>query len=157
MMTAERQEAQPTSGTASVAFQVTFDAGEPERLAGFWASALGYETDPPPEGFNSWPAFLESIGVPEDKHDSAWAIVDPQRVKPRLFFQRVPEGKTAKNRVHLDVHATLGVEPDQVDERREGAVHRLESLGATRVEEHSEMGLTWVVMTDPEGNEFCVS
>jgi hypothetical protein len=141
----------------SARFQVTFDASDPQRLAGFWASALGYESQPPPEGFSSWPDFLTSIGVPEDKHDSAWALVDPEGVKPRLFFQRVPEGKTAKNRVHLDIHATLGLEPDQVDQRRDDEVRRLESLGATRHDQKSEMGITWVVMTDPEGNEFCVT
>jgi hypothetical protein len=142
---------------ASAAFQVTFDAKDPEQLASFWASALGYQTAPAPEGFDSWPSFLDSVGVPEDKRDSAWALVDPQGVKPRLFFQKVPEDKTAKNRVHLDIHATLGMDPGEVDERREEAVGRLESLGATRHDQHSEMGVTWVVMTDPEGNEFCVS
>jgi hypothetical protein len=141
---------------ASASFQVTFDAGDPQRLAGFWASVLGYQTQPPPAGFDSWPDFLDSIGVPQDKRDSAWAIVDPEGIKPRLFFQKVPEDKTAKNRVHLDVHASLGAEGDQVDERRNEAVERLEGLGAKRHEEKSEMGLTWVVMTDPEGNEFCV-
>ncbi|MDQ4008279.1 MAG: VOC family protein [Actinomycetota bacterium] len=146
-----------STATGTAAFQVTFDAGDPERLGSFWASALGYETARPPEGFGSWPEFLDSIGVPEDKRDSAWAIVDPEGIKPRLFFQKVPEGKTAKNRVHLDIHATVGVEQEQVDERREEAVQRLESLGATRHDQLTEMGLTWVVMTDPEGNEFCVS
>ncbi|HWL97067.1 MAG TPA: VOC family protein [Nocardioidaceae bacterium] len=141
----------------SAAFQVTFDAKAPEQIAGFWASALGYETAKPPEGFGSWEEFLDSIGVPDDKRDSAWALVDPEGVKPRLFFQKVPEDKSAKNRVHLDIHASVGVQPDDVDDRRREEVERLESLGATRHEEKTEMGLTWVVMTDPEGNEFCVS
>jgi Glyoxalase-like domain len=141
----------------SAAFQVTFDAKNPEEIAGFWASALGYETAKPPEGFDSWEGFLDSIGVPEDKRDSAWALVDPEGVKPRLFFQKVPEDKAAKNRVHLDIHASVGVQPDEVDGRRREEVERLESMGATRHDEITEMGLTWVVMTDPEGNEFCVS
>jgi len=141
----------------SAAFQVTFDAKNPEEIAGFWASALGYETATPPEGFDTWEGFLDSIGVPEDKRDSAWALVDPEGVKPRLFFQKVPEDKSAKNRVHLDIHASVGVQPDQVDDRRREEVERLESMGATRHDEITEMGLTWVVMTDPEGNEFCVS
>jgi Glyoxalase-like domain len=141
----------------SAAFQVTFDAKNPEEIAGFWASALGYETAKPPEGFDSWEGFLDSIGVPADKRDSAWALVDPEGVKPRLFFQKVPEDKAAKNRVHLDIHASVGVQPDEVDDRRREEVERLESMGATRHDEITEMGLTWVVMTDPEGNEFCVS
>jgi hypothetical protein len=141
----------------SAAFQVTFDAKNPEEIAGFWASALGYETAKPPEGFDSWEGFLDSIGVPADKRDSAWALVDPEGVKPRLFFQKVPEDKSAKNRVHLDIHASVGVQPDEVDGRRREEVERLVSMGATRHDEITEMGLTWVVMTDPEGNEFCVS
>jgi Glyoxalase-like domain len=155
-----RSEADSDAGGdtgASASFQVTFDANDPRRLADFWASVLGYKSQPPPNGFDSWPGFLDSIGVPEDKHDSAWALVDPEGIKPRLFFQKVPETKSVKNRVHLDVHASLGAEPDQVDDRRTEAVERLEGLGATRQDEKTEMGLTWVVMTDPEGNEFCVS
>ena len=103
---------------------------------------------PPPEGFESWPAFLTAIGVPESEWNSRSACVDPEGNGPRLFFQRVPEGKAAKNRVHLDVN----VGKDRID----AEVERLVAEGATRAGEKAEMGERWVVMRDPEGNEFCV-
>jgi hypothetical protein len=128
--------------------QVTFDCAEPAALAAFWASALGYVIQPPPPGYDSWPAFLTAMGVPEPEWDTRSACVDPDGKGPRLFFQRVPEGKAAKNRVHLDVN----VGADRVDAEAE----RLVGEGATRVTEHTEMGTRWVVMADPEGNEFCL-
>jgi hypothetical protein len=128
--------------------QVTFDCADPGRLAEFWAVALGYVVQPPPEGYDSWPAFLTAIGVPESEWDSRSACVDPDGRGPRLFFQRVPEGKTAKNRVHLDVNVGR--------DRVAGEVSRLVAAGATRVREHDDGGEYWVVMTDPEGNEFCL-
>ena len=128
--------------------QITFDCADPGRLAEFWAAALGYVVQPPPDGFDSWPAFLTAIGVPESEWDSRSACVDPEGTRPRLFFQRVPEPKTAKNRVHLDVN----VGTDRVD----AEVSRLVEAGATTVREHGELGERWVVMADPEGNEFCV-
>lgn len=76
------------------------------------------------------------------------ACHDPQGVEPRLFFQRVPEGKTAKNRVHLDIH----VDPDQ----KAVEVERLVGLDAQLIEIHSDRGPLTYVMRDPEGNEFCL-
>jgi hypothetical protein len=128
--------------------QVTFDCADPDGLAAFWASALGYVVQPPPEGFDSWPDFLRSVGVPESAFGSRSACVDPDGKGPRLFFQRVPEGKREKNRVHLDVN----VGKDRVD----AEVERLSGEGGSVVREVSEMGERWVVMADPEGNEFCV-
>lgn len=128
--------------------QVTFDCADPAGLSRFWASALGYVVQPPPEGFETWPDFLRSMGVPESEWDMKSACVDPDGKGPRLFFQRVPEGKTAKNRVHLDVNVG--------HERVDAEVERLVGEGATRVREVDEMGEHWVVMSDPEGNEFCL-
>src|SRR6476659_7001786 len=85
--------------------QVVFDAADPGALAQFWATALGYVVQPPPDGFDDWPALLSSLGVPEAAWNSRSAVVDPRGVGPRLFFQQVPDGKTAKNRVHVDVNA----------------------------------------------------
>ena len=135
--------------------QVAFDCAHPAALAKFWAAALpGYRVQPPPPGFDSWDAFLEAQHVPKEEWDSRSAIVGDG---PRLFFQRVPEPKTAKNRVHLDLHAGGGpsvpVEEQRVKVR--AAVDRLEELGATFVQECEELGVVWAVMTDPEGNEFC--
>src|SRR5689334_12255857 len=89
---------------ATIPIQVTFDAADPDALARFWAGVLGYIVQPPPEGFDTWEAFLASIGLPESEWDKASAIVDPEGKGPRLYFQKVPEGKTVKNRMHLDVN-----------------------------------------------------
>lgn len=142
----------------AVRIQVVFDCHHPAGLARFWAEALGYEEEPPPPGFDDWPAFLRSIGIPEADWDKYSAVVDPEGTGPRVFFQRVPEDKVVKNRVHLDLSVGGGRgAPDE--ERRQNVargVARLEGLGATVVGPKEEMGVYWVVMQDPEGNEFCL-
>jgi hypothetical protein len=92
--------------TSSMAtgIQVVIDCADPARLAEFWAAALGYTPQPPPSGFGTWPEFLRARGVPESDWNSANAVIDPGQRGPRLFFQRVPEEKTVKNRVHLDLN-----------------------------------------------------
>lgn len=85
--------------------QITFDAADPASLGCFWAEALGYTQEPPPAGFDSWPAALTAFGVPEERFNDAYAVIDPDGAQ-RIFFQRVPEPKTAKNRVHLDVRVS---------------------------------------------------
>ena len=137
----------------SIGFQVTFDAADPARLARFWALALDYVVQPPPEGFASWEAWAESVGIPEEHWNDMSAVVDPDGVRPRLLFQKVPEGKSAKNRVHLDVNVGA---PDHDRPRVDAHVERLVSVGATLVADREERGERWVVMQDPEGNEFCV-
>ena len=141
-----------------IQIQVTFDAGDPAILAGFWAAALEYSTQPPPADFASWDDWARAMEIPEENWYDASALIDPEGVGPRLFFQMVPEGKTAKNRVHLDVNAGGGHDVEYVD--RIDAVDRhvdtLVDLGATKVEAVSQRGEYWVVMQDPEGNEFCV-
>jgi hypothetical protein len=134
------------------------DCSDPDSLAGFWATALHYVEQPPPDGFDSWEGFLTSIGVPQSEWNSASAVVDPDGIGPRIYFQRVPEPKTVKNRVHLDINAGGGHgTPD--DDRRarvDAEIERLRDAGATVVGEKDERGEHWVVMQDPEGNEFCV-
>ena len=137
--------------------QVVIDAADPAAVAEFWAAALGYVVQPPPPGFDSWPDFLRQAGVPEDLWDSRSAVVDPDGHGPRIFIQKVPEPKTLKNRVHLDVQVGAGVEPAQRREVVAREVERLTGLGARTSQVFDEMGEHWVVMTDPEGNEFCVS
>lgn len=138
--------------------QIVFDAADPARLGEFWAQALGYVSDPLPEGFATWPEALKAFGVPEAHWEDAWAVVDPDGVGPRLFFQRVPEAKTVKNTVHVDVrvkdHATS---PDEQVVALEAEVERLVALGARVVERRTEMGSSFVVMQDVEGNELCLS
>ena len=140
-----------------MAFQVAIDCADPAELSKFWAAALRYEVQPPPPGFASWPDFLREQGVPEEQWNSASAIVDPSGSGPRVFFQRVPEPKTSKNRVHLDLLAGGGptVPLDEQRQRVASEVRRLEELGATKVGEHEELGVHWAGLRDPEGNEFC--
>ncbi|WP_208648830.1 VOC family protein [Micromonospora inaquosa] len=78
--------------------QITFDCADPARLAAFWAEALGYQVQAPPGDFESWDQALEAMGVPPENRNDASAVVDPEGTRPRLFFQRVPEGKTGEPR-----------------------------------------------------------
>jgi hypothetical protein len=139
--------------------QVTFDAAAPGRLAEFWQVALGYVFDDPPPGFESWPQALAAFGLPEERWDDASAIHDPAGARPRVFFQKVPEGKTAKNRVHLDVGVSQGLSPDQQWPAILAHVETLTRHGAMVVQERTNEGFgnRWMVMVDPEGNEFCVT
>jgi catechol 2,3-dioxygenase-like lactoylglutathione lyase family enzyme len=138
--------------------QVTFDCADPAALSGFWAAVLGFRLDDPPAGFATWDEALDAWGVPAERRNDASAVHDPTGAGPRLFFQRVPEGKTAKNRVHLDVRAAPGLAGEERLAALEAECARLVSLGATRVERHepSQMGGGHIVMQDPEGNEFCL-
>ena len=138
-------------------FQVTFDCAEPERLARFWCEVLGYVVPPAPKGFATWDDFDRSL--PPEHQGSAFACVDPTGVGPRLYFQRVPEGKAAKNRVHLDVRAAPGLQGDERMAALEKEAERLVSHGATRLGRHDPqppMNAGHIVMADPEGNEFCL-
>ena len=142
----------------AVSFQVTFDANDTHALAAFWAEALEYIPEPPPPGFDSWEAFATEMKIPESEWDKYRALVDPDGSGPRVFFQKVPEGKTAKNRIHLDVNVGGGRQADPAERRKQvgEAVARLTGLGATVVGPVEENGSYWVVMGDPEGNEFCL-
>ena len=139
--------------------QITFDCADPAGLAAFWAEALGYHLQDPPEGFESWEQALEAMGVPPESRNDASAVLDPDGSRPRLFFQRVPERKQVKNRVHLDVRAAPGLEGDARMTALEAEAERLVSLGATRLQRYEPappLGAGHIVMADPEGNEFCL-
>jgi Glyoxalase-like domain len=88
--------------------QVVFDCADPGRLARFWAEALGYKLDDPPEGYDRWEDWLRDQGIPEEHWNDASAVVDPDGAGPRIYLQRVPEPKTVKNRVHLDLNVSGG-------------------------------------------------
>lgn len=135
--------------------QVAFDAADPHALAHFWAEALRYQR----EDHGDIIAQLIDAGQLDDSQvvevdgrrafrDVA-ACSDPDGAGPRLFFQRVPEPKTAKNRVHLD----LQVGPSD----RAAEVERLTALGATVAWTTSDRGPVTTTLRDPEGNELCVS
>ncbi|WP_055692610.1 VOC family protein [Streptomyces prasinus] len=137
-------------------FQVTFDCAEPERVARFWCEVLGYVVPPPPKGFATWDDFARSL--PPEHRGSAFACVDPSGVGPRLFFQRVPEGKTVKNRLHLDVRAGAGLVGDERLATLEAECARLMALGAKHVLTQRADGVneSCITMQDIEGNEFCL-
>lgn len=147
--------------------QVTFDARDPRALSCFWRDALGY-VHPGPPGVNladdadplaAWDDFLARAAVPEQQRNRASAVEDPDGRGPRLFFQQVPEEKVAKNRVHLDIRAAPGLEGEERMAALEEECARLVSLGATRVrrfEPAPPMSAGFIVMADPEGNEFCL-
>ncbi|MFY1576337.1 VOC family protein [Verrucosispora sp. WMMD703] len=147
--------------------QVTFDAHDPTALSTFWRDALGYvHPGPPgvdlPEGADplaAWDDFLARIGVPPEQRNTRSAIEDPEGHGPRLFFQQVPEDKIVKNRVHLDVRAAPGLTGAERMAALQAESDRLVALGATqvrRVEPAPPLEGGFIVLTDPEGNEFCL-
>ncbi|MGC5166441.1 VOC family protein [Luteimicrobium sp. DT211] len=136
--------------------QVTFDCADPVRVARFWCEVLGYVLPAPPEGFDDWGAY-ERAAAPDDP--DVWASCqDPDGVGPRLFFQRVPEGKVVKNRVHLDVRVATGLVGDERLAALNAEGDRLEALGASRFQllVADEENESCLVMQDVEGNEFCL-
>jgi hypothetical protein len=137
-------------------FQVTIDSTAPHELADWWAEALGWQVEPQDEAFIR--RMVESGAASEADttvHRGAlvWragaGLTSPDPGRPRVLFQAVPEPKTGKNRVHLDVRVGA--------DRREAEVARLIGLGATEVWRKSQGPYEWVTLTDPQGNEFCVT
>src|SRR6476661_4498929 len=135
-------------------FQVTIDSTAPHELADWWAEALGWQVEPQDEAFIQ--RMVDSGAATEAdtvRHRGAlvWrtgaAITSPEPGRPRVLFQRVPEPRTVKNRLHLDVR----VGP----ERREAEIARLLSLGATELWRESQGPFEWATLADPQGNEFC--
>jgi len=137
-------------------FQVTFDCAEPERVARFWCEVLGYVVPPPPAGFATWGDFDRSL--PPERRGSSFACVDPSSVGPRLYFQRVSEGKVVKNRVHLDVRVATGLVGEERLATLKAECERLVALGATlvRVLLADDENESCILMEDIEGHEFCL-
>ncbi len=148
----------------AVRFQIVIDCHNPRLLVQFWSSALGYQPEPPPEGFSGWADYWRDMGVPEEELTGVTgpeSIVDLEGHGPRIWFHAVPESKTCKNRLHFDVRAS-GSRDLPLNTRKmqvEAEVSRLEKLGAIRLETLDEGGLDHyaVAMTDPEENEFDVN
>ncbi|MFD7515387.1 VOC family protein [Streptomyces niveus] len=137
-------------------FQVTFDCVDPERVARFWCEVLGYVVPPPPKGFATWDEYTRSL--PPERQGAGFACGDPSGVGPRLYFQRVPEGKVVKNRVHLDVRVGTGLVGEERLAALEAECARLVALGAVRgqllpADDENE---SCQPMQDIEGNEFCL-
>jgi len=136
--------------------QIVIDSSEPHGLADWWAEALGWRVEPQDEAFIR--RMVESGAASEEDtttHRGAlvWragaALNSPDAGRPRVLFQRVPEAKSVKNRVHLDLHVGT--------ERRDGEVARLVGMGATELYRESQGPFSWATLADPEGNEFCVA
>ncbi len=136
--------------------QVTFDCADPVRLAAFWCEVLGYVLPPPPEGFATWEDHQRSL--PPEERTVYFACSDPTGAGPRVLFQRVPEGKVVKNRLHLDVRAGLGLVGEERLATLEAECERLVALGAAHVRTMRADGEneSCIVMQDIEGNEFCL-
>lgn len=143
----------------AVNYQLAIDCADPGTLSRFWMAALGYVIEPAPEGFDTWDDYWRSVGVPEDELDGRIDfIVDPEGGGPRIQFHIVPETKSIKNRLHLDIHASGG-RGLPIEERKrlvDAEAARLVGLGATIVHVHQTEGLDHyaVGLNDPEGNEF---
>jgi len=141
-----------------MAFQLTLDCSDPHAQARFWAAALDFEVDDHHEMIGG---LIDGGQVPADSEDVTtvdgrrtwrdYASVSPtdEADKNRMLFQRVPEGKVAKNRLHLDLHAPDG--------ERDKKVASLIELGARKLWDGQMGPMSWITLADPEGNEFCVS
>jgi len=115
---------------------ITFDCADPYLLAGFWSQVTGYQEDP------------ENTNHPDDPE----GLLLAPGGSASLLFVKVPEGKAVKNRVHLDL-----APPDSSPEARDREVERVLALGATIAGDHRRPDRAgWVVLADPEGNEFCI-
>jgi predicted enzyme related to lactoylglutathione lyase len=110
-----------------IEIQINVDCSDLERMVAFYCEALGYER--------------------EGAAGEQYASISASDGRPKLVFQKVPEAKAAKNRVHLDLIVGPEIEAE---------ASRFEALGATRIEKINEYGLNWIVMHDPEGNEICI-
>ena len=137
-------------------FQVAVDCADPHGLADWWAEALGWQVEPSDEAFIRK---MVDAGYATDADTTThhgvlvWregqAINHPEGSAPRMLFQLVPEAKTAKNRMHLDIRVG--------EEHIEQEVARLTAAGARELHRGRQGPHWWVTMADPEGNEFCVS
>lgn len=153
----------PDTTPTPLHWKLVIDCANPQSQADFWAAALHYEVEDnnalierllelgavPREAvveFHARLAFRDLVAVrhPDDPYDKDSGT----GLGRRLLFQRVPEAKSVKNRLHLDLHAAAG--------ERAAEVERLEGLGASALRRVKEPGGEWVLMADPEGNEFCV-
>ena len=149
-------------------FQLVIDCKDPELLARFWAAALGYVLEPPPEGVATWDDWRRDIGLPDSELGiGADSIIDPRGDGPRIWFHVMPDAKVVKNRLHLDIHVSGGrtvVEGRSFPlttrtQRVDAEARRLADLGATITGPLGDGSLDHyaVGMKDPEGNEFDIN
>lgn len=134
---------------------LTLDCTDAQLLADFWKQALGYVDEPPPAPFKTREEWLAQFDLDddEDEDDGAW-LCDPDGVGPRLCILKVPEPKSAKNRLHMDVRVPGHGSPEERWARIRAESERLVKAGGSVL---AEFVGHHVVMADPEGNEFCVA
>jgi hypothetical protein len=136
------------------------ECARPVELARFWALALGYVEREPPGEFGTWEDWFAHYEIPEDERDDGAALSDPDGVLPSLTFLKVPEPKTAKPRMHLDLQVGGGRDNVPSEQRRPrvlAAAEQLTAAGATLLVTSEELGKPdHLIMADPEGNEFCL-
>lgn len=122
-------------------YSTVIDAHDPQALARWWASALGWQV--------IYDTAEEVVLVPGHASEELVRSTPWEQIPPGLVFVTVPDGKTTKNRLHLDLAPHL-------DDDRDAEIARLLELGASRVDVGQDEAATWDVLVDPEGNEFCV-
>lgn len=134
---------------------LTLDCTDATLLGRFWKTALGYVDEPPPAPFTTREEWHASFDLPADDSvdDGAW-LCDPDGIGPPLSILKVPEPKTAKNRLHIDVRVPGHGSPEERWARIRAKAELLVTAGGTAVEEFDGHH---IVMADPEGNEFCVA
>jgi hypothetical protein len=133
-------------------FGVTIDCRDPRALAAFWRLVLDFEDEPSPEGYPNWAEYDSAHGVSAEDAEAGHTIIDPTGSGPRIYFQEVPDAKLVKNRVHLDVVASPTHEWPEVL----STADRIAANGGCVVGESNDPDDRFIVMMDPEGNEFCL-
>jgi hypothetical protein len=147
--------------------QIVIDCADAARLVPFWGLALDYVPSPPPAGFATWNEWYRSVGVPDEELDLTGngtdRLIDPNGAGPPIWFQPVPEAKSVKNRLHLDIHVgrdERGVKFPYEDRCRlvRAKADQLIAAGASelRSEDSPQYERFSVTLADPEGNEFCL-
>jgi catechol 2,3-dioxygenase-like lactoylglutathione lyase family enzyme len=144
-------------------YQLTIDCHDAAKLVAFWQPLLGYEVPSPPEPFATWRDWYLSVGVPEDEieGDGTDRLVPVDGKGVAIWFQPVPETKSVKNRLHLDLRVSPGRSVSREQRRREiePVVAQVEATGGSLIRwtEAPEADHVYAVLADPEGNEFCVN
>lgn len=140
---------------------LTIDCADPPLVARFWCTALGYTEADPPQGWDTWEDWLTDLNVPKDEWYDGASISDPNGVLPNISFLKVPEPRTVKNRLHLDLQVAGGrAVPQHLREQRiRATAATLIAAGATLFQEvpmDNSTTLDHLWLKDPEGNDFCV-
>jgi hypothetical protein len=138
---------------------IVFDCANPDLVARFWMEALGgYDFPMPvPDGFTTWDEWADAQGIPVEQRPTGRTLVDKDRDRPDIFFLQVPEAKAGKNRLHLEIKVAPGLDGDARRAKISAEAQRLSAIGATILRPMDLPEGFYLIMQDPEGNEFCVA